>query len=293
MPFEQLTLTINQDQAELVAAALEHFGALSVTLQDAQDEPIFEPSLHSMPLWSRTHIIGLFPEGENCDEITQAIESLFEEPVEAIAAHLPDQDWVRACLDQFKPMRFGERLWICPTWHTVDAKEATVIMLDPGLAFGTGSHPTTGLMLTWLDSAALHNTTVIDYGCGSGILGIAALKLGAAQVIGIDHDEQALLATRNNAAQNNVTVDVFLPDDAPALQADIILANIVLSPLLMLKPLFARQLKPQGILVLSGLLQEQRATLIEDYADLFTLIEDCVLGDWARLVMKPAAWQAT
>lgn len=293
MPFEQLTLTINKDQAELVSAALEHFGALSVTLQDAQDEPIFEPSLHSTPLWSRTQVVGLYAEGEDCEAIKQSIEGLFEEPIEGVAVHIPDQDWVRASLDQFKPMRFGERLWICPTWHTVDTANATVILLDPGLAFGTGSHPTTGLMLQWLDAAHLKNQTIIDYGCGSGILGIAALKLGAARVIGVDHDEQALLSTRNNATQNHVSVEVYLPDDAPSLQADIILANIVLNPLLMLKPLFHRQLKTDGILVLSGVLQEQRDTLIEDYADLFDLVEARIEGDWARLVMKPRAWQAT
>jgi ribosomal protein L11 methyltransferase len=293
MPFEQLTLTISKDQADLVSVALEHYGALSVTLQDAEDEPIFEPSLHSTPLWSRTQVVGLFEAGEDCEQIKQAIETLFEEPIEGMAMHIPDQDWVRASLDQFKPMRFGEHLWICPTWHHIDEDAATVIMLDPGLAFGTGSHPTTGLMLRWLDAADLCDKTIMDYGCGSGILGIAALKCGAASVIGVDHDAQALLSTRNNAAQNHVSIDVYLPDDEPDVQVDIILANIVLNPLLMLKPLFHRHLKPTGVLVLSGLLKDQPDTLLEDYADLFEPVEQTLDGDWARLVMKPRAWQAT
>lgn len=294
MPFEQLTLTLHKDQAELVSDALEHLGALSVTLQDAEDEPIFEPTLHSTPLWSRTQVVGLYAAGEDCQRIQQAIEAALAEPIEALITHIPDQDWVRASLDQFKPMRFGQRLWICPTWHTVDSTEATIIKLDPGLAFGTGSHPTTGLMLEWLDAAPLADLTIIDYGCGSGILGIAALKLGATRVIGVDHDPQALLSTRENAAQNDVKIEVYLPEETPDhLQADIILANIVLNPLLMLKTLFHEQLKSDGLLVLSGVLNEQGSTLIQDYADRFDLVEAQLEGDWMRLVMKPRAWQAT
>lgn len=293
MAVEQLTLTVIQEQADLVSVALEHLGALSVTFQDAQDEPIFEPALHSTPLWSCTQVIALFPEGEDCTAIHKAIEGLLEAPIEALTMHIPDQDWVRASLDQFKPMRFGSRLWICPTWHNLETHAAVIVHLDPGLAFGTGSHPTTRLMLCWLDGATLTGKTVIDFGCGSGILGIAALKLGATQVIGIDHDEQALLASRENAANNAVQMALYLPEDAPALKVDIILANIILNPLLALKPLFHAQLKADGLLVLSGLLQEQSATLIEAYADTFICVDQTVDGDWVRLVMKHAAWQAT
>jgi ribosomal protein L11 methyltransferase len=203
--------------------------------------------------------------------------------------HIADRAWEREWLKDFHPMRFGRRLWICPGGQRPQldesAEEHCLIELDPGLAFGTGTHPTTALCLEWLDSAPLDGKSVVDYGCGSGVLAIAALKLGAAAALAIDIDPQALLATRDNAARNHVSerLTVAGPDEAPRRQAVILLANILAEPLLELAPSFGERVAPGGSVVLSGILRSQAAPVASRYAAWFDMRPATVRDDWALL----------
>lgn len=283
MPWQLLTLTVEQTHAEQLSEALHDAGALSVTLEDAQDEPIFELPPDTVIYWSRCKLTGLFEQDAVLPPLIADLEHAFNAPIESQITQLPDQDWERVCLDQFKPMLFGERLWICPSWHNLPPDSGVIVTLDPGLAFGTGSHSTTRLMLEWLDSADVAGKTVIDYGCGSGILAIAAAKLGAAQVIGVDYDPQALTATQNNAAENGVSIQGYLPNDCPDLKADIILANIIVNPLIELMPVFVAHLKAGGHLVLSGLLKEQVGLLLSHLPSSLHHIHTAYHEDWARV----------
>jgi ribosomal protein L11 methyltransferase len=285
MPWQLLTLTIDRSRVEQLNEALELAGALSITLEDAQDEPIFELPPDTVLLWSRCKLTGLFEEGFELSPVVTSFEHQMNTPIESQITQLPDQDWERVCLDQFQPMCFGKRLWVSPSWRRGEAclAQAITVTLDPGLAFGTGSHPTTRLMLQWLDGADLTNKTVIDYGCGSGILAIAAAKLGAAKVIGIDYDPQALTATHNNAAENNVQIECYLPDMCPDIKADIILANIIVNPLIELMPIFVAHLKEGGSLILSGLLTEQRELLLSHLPASLRYLNEGLQEDWLRL----------
>jgi len=186
-------------------------------------------------------------------------------------------------MDNFHPIQFGERLWICPSWHTPPAPDAVNIMLDPGLAFGTGTHPTTALCLNWLDQADLKGKYVIDYGCGSGILAIAAALLGAERVIGVDTDPQALEATRANAERNGVEIEAYLPGDCPDEPCDLLLANILAGPLQTLAPRFANLTKPSAELVLSGILEVQAQEVSDSYAAWFDMQAPTIKEDWTRL----------
>lgn len=200
-------------------------------------------------------------------------------------SELPDQDWERAWMDDFKPQCFGQRLWICPTWLEPPEPEAVNLILDPGLAFGTGTHPTTSLCLRWLDQAELANKTVIDYGCGSGILALAALKLGAARVQAVDIDEQALQATQSNALMNAIDsqqLDIGFPEILRE-PADVLIANILLAPLLTLRTQFKKLLNNEGVLIVSGILNEQAASLIEAYQADFAHQSSTDLEGWSLL----------
>jgi ribosomal protein L11 methyltransferase len=283
MPWQLLTLNVDKSHADELNEALESAGALSVTLEDAQDEPIFELPPDTVLLWSRCKLTGLFEEGFDLEPVVASLEHAFNIPIESQITQLPDEDWERVCLDQFQPMCFGQRLWICPSWHQLPADAGVVITLDPGLAFGTGSHPTTRLMLQWLDDADITGKTVIDYGCGSGILGIAAAKLSASRVIGIDYDPQALTATHNNAAENHVSIEGYLPEDCPDIQVDIILANIIVNPLIELMPVFVSHLKTGGSLILSGLLQDQKDLLLSHLPSELHCANIAQHEDWIRL----------
>lgn len=198
---------------------------------------------------------------------------------------LEDKDWEREWMENFHPMQFGQRLWICPSWRDVPDPEAVNVMLDPGLAFGTGTHPTTALCLTWLDGQELGGQTVIDYGCGSGILGIAALKLGAGRVIGVDIDPQAIEASRENAARNGVEngVELYLPADRPQLQADVLVANILAGPLRELASDIASLVKPGGRLALSGILATQAEEVRAAYLPWFEMDAPVEQEEWVRL----------
>ncbi|MGH8125270.1 MAG: 50S ribosomal protein L11 methyltransferase [Rhodanobacteraceae bacterium] len=295
MPWLELQLTIDAAAQPRAEAALEELGALSVTLMDADaDTPdeaaIFEPGVGKTPLWQSLILHALFDADADRDGILQSLR----EALPGLAANsvafreVADQDWQRVWMDRFHPMRFGRRLWIYP-WNVDPPSDddAVVVRLDPGLAFGTGSHPTTALCLEWLDSLDLAGKTLIDYGCGSGVLAIAALKLGAAHALGIDNDPQALVAGNDNAARNGVAerLQLFAPDALPGkLRCDVLVANILAGPLHQLAPRFAALCTPGAPFALSGILAGQEPALIERY-------RSCGLGglhavrreDWIRI----------
>ena len=294
MPWLELSLTLHAAQQTSVETALEDLGALSITLQDADaDTPderaIFEPGVGETPLWNDIVLQALFAAETDRAGLVHALGDLIPElaPEQLAFREVADQDWTRAWMDTYQPMPFGRRLWIYP-WNIeppAGDTGAVVVRLDPGLAFGTGTHPTTALCLEWLDGADLADKTVIDYGCGSGVLAIAALKLGAARVIGVDTDEQALTASRDNAQRNGVVekLDLYLPQHFPQMQADVLVANILAGPLGELAPLFARSVNPGGTLALSGILDGQQEELMARYAEWFDDLAATTRDGWVRI----------
>ena len=287
MPWLQLTLTTRKAQAPLIELLFENMGALSITLGDAGDQPILEPGLDEQPLWQQTSVTALFEGDADVDELRSQINQSLNRDIsrQLKLEYLEDQAWERAWLEHFRPICFGRRLWVCPTGQKPEVEHAIVLELDPGLAFGTGTHPTTALCLRWLDAHDVTGKTIIDYGCGSGILAIAALLLGARQAIAIDHDPQALQATADNAAKNGVMdrLHIALPADAPDTRADIMLANILAGPLVELAPELSNRVKPAGEIALSGILQEQAETVAAAYRPHFRMDAPGVQEDWVLL----------
>lgn len=300
MPFLELALRCRESEQPRYEQALEDAGALAVTLLDAEAETpderaILEPGVGETPLWGEIALSALFPHDADALALLAALESL--EPAldwsRARLRQVEDQDWERAWLDQFAPMRFGARTWIVPWNHALPNEaahaDAAVVRLDPGLAFGSGTHPTTALCLRWLDALAaeglLRDATVLDFGCGSGILALAALKLGAARAVGVDNDPQALIATRDNAGRNGVAsaLDVFLPDDEPVARYPIVVANILASALDLLADKLATRVQPGGRIALSGILAGQEAELLPRYAPWFEGLAVAREGDWVRI----------
>lgn len=287
MPWLQVRLAITPEQAETYEDALLEVGAVSVTFMDAEDQPIFEPDLGTTPLWSNTHLLALFEADTDETALLAHLQllcggALPEHHVERIE----DQDWERSWMDGFQPMRFGQRLWIVPSWHAAPEPDAVNLLLDPGLAFGTGTHPTTALCLEWLDSQKLDNCSVLDFGCGSGILAIAALLLGAPQAAGTDIDPQALEASRDNASRNGIDparFPVYLPADLPQQPADVVVANILAGPLVSLAPQITALVKSGGRLALSGILAEQAEEVRAAYASAFDLDPTAVKDGWVRI----------
>jgi ribosomal protein L11 methyltransferase len=287
MPWLQVRLAITPEQAETYEDALLEVGAVSVTFMDAEDQPIFEPDLGTTPLWSHTHLLALFEADTDETALIAHLQllcggSLPEHHVERIE----DQDWERSWMDNFQPMRFGRRLWIVPSWHAAPEPEAVNLLLDPGLAFGTGTHPTTALCLEWLDGQPLDNCCVLDFGCGSGILAIAALLLGAPQAVGTDIDPQALEASRDNASRNGIDparFPVYLPADLPQQPADVVVANILAGPLVSLAPQITALVKGGGRLALSGILAEQADEVRAAYAGAFDLDPTATKDGWVRI----------
>ncbi len=289
MPWQQLTLYTTKDHAESLSEQLEALGAASVTMQDAADQPLYEPPPGATPLWQMTNVVGLFDESFAMDTVVDQLRDAMDGELPELAIlELEDQDWERAWMDDFKPMQFGERLWIVPSWTEAPDTGGVNILLDPGLAFGTGTHPTTRLCLEWLDGHEIKDKTVIDYGCGSGILAIAAALLGADSVVGVDTDPQAITATDENARRNNVSekIDAYLPGHESKAPADLLLANILAGPLGELAPLFAERVKPGGEVVLSGILAEQAEGLREIYREWFEMAPAVELDGWIRLEGK-------
>ncbi len=275
MSWVQLKLHIASPLAEKLEVILSELGAAAVTMEDAEDQPLFEPPVGTTPLWDNTIVTGLFPAETDAKSLIEQIKPLLgDTPLPKWTVEiLEDRDWTRTWMDNFKPMRFGNRVWICPSTYEQPEPEAINILLDPGLAFGTGTHPTTAMCLTWLDEFPPTNKIVIDYGCGSGILALAAGKLGANTLWAIDNDPQALLATRSNSKQNGLEelIQTCLPEQFTHLQADVLLANILASPLHQLASHFATLLKPGGKLALSGLLDHQAEAIIQTYKTWFDI----------------------
>lgn len=288
MTWIELQFEINADQVERLSNQLNEAGAVAVTLLDAAAQPLFEPPPGEAPLWSQTRVNALFPAEEtDLNTLLQALRQGWNP--ESLPPHrceiLVDQDWERVWMERFKPLRFGTQLWVCPTWLPIPDPQAVNILLDPGLAFGTGTHPTTALCLEWLANANLNQVQIIDYGCGSGILAIAALKLGAASAIAIDHDPQALLATRENAIRNAVTsrLQTLSPSELAKTKAKFLIANILADPLVELAPCLARLVDSGGYLALSGITPDQVQQLIQAYNDWFTFDAPIVRENWALL----------
>lgn len=290
MPWIQLKVDIKEEEAESVGNLMSGNGAQAVTFMDAKDNPVYEPKLGELTLWPTTTVIGLFEADHDMQGVIKRMSQakVLGEDFAHKLDQLEDKDWEREWMDNFKPMQFGEKLWICPSWCDIPDPNAVNIMLDPGLAFGTGTHPTTSLCLQWLDKQDLSDKTVLDFGCGSGILGIAAIKLGAKRVIGVDIDPQALDATRENARRNDCEADfeLYLPQDQPDEAVDVVLANILAGPLRELRQLIASQCKPGGDVVLSGILETQADELNELYNEFFTMKSPVFLSEWSRLSGK-------
>ena len=288
MAWIQIRLNSTNERAEAISDFLEELGSVSVTFMDSQDTPIFEPLPGETRLWGNTDVIALFDAETDMAPILTALQGshLLEQGFAYKIEQIEDKDWEREWMDNFHPMKFGKRLWICPSWREIPEPDAVNVMLDPGLAFGTGTHPTTALCLEWLDSLDLEGKTVIDFGCGSGILAIAALKLGAKSAVGIDIDPQAILASRNNAEANGVAdrLQLFLSDDKPAdLKADVVVANILAGPLKELYPIISQLPKAQGNLGLSGILASQAQSVCESYAQTFELEPVVEREEWCRI----------
>lgn len=287
MPWLQVRLAITPDQAATLEDQLLALGAVSVTFMDAEDQPIFEPDLGTTPLWSNTHLLALFEADTDADALLAHLQLLRggELPGHQIE-RIEDQDWERSWMDNFQPMRFGQRLWIVPSWHEAPEPDAVNLLLDPGLAFGTGTHPTTALCLEWLDGQPLAGCSLLDFGCGSGILGIAALLLGAGSALGTDIDPQALEASRDNAGRNGIDparFPVYLPEHLPQQPVDVVVANILAGPLVQLAPTLTALVKPGGRLALSGILAEQAEEVRAAYASAFDLDPTAVKDGWVRI----------
>ena len=290
MSYQQITINVNDAVAERLADALMENGALSAAIEDAyagteNEQAIFgEPGMPTEQIWQQSKVIALFGENDDAAAMIQAAsQACGLKDLAYTSEILADQDWVRLTQAQFDPIQISERLWITPSWHEAPNGNAVNLQLDPGLAFGTGSHPTTRLCLKWLDTQLKGGENVLDYGCGSGILTIAALKLGAGSAVGVDIDEQAIRASKDNAAQNNVDAQFYLPDGLPQGQFDIVVANILANPLRMLGEMLAARTKQGGRIVLSGLLDEQVEELSGIYSQWFDIEPAEIDEGWARL----------
>ncbi|MHC5035466.1 MAG: 50S ribosomal protein L11 methyltransferase [Planctomycetota bacterium] len=287
MSWVQLIMDLERLDSSRVEEALLREGALAICLQDAGDDPVIEPGPGMTPLWPHIRVTALFPANTSQEHLLEKfrVDLGVDELPDVRFEILEDRAWEREWLKHFKPQRFGRRLWICPSGHETPSASAVTVHLDPGLAFGTGTHPTTALCLEWLDSEPLEGRSVLDFGCGSGILGIAAARLGAARVVALDTDPQALDATRANAAANLVEdrVEVLPVGQPPKGEFDYVLANILAEPLLRLAPTLARLTRPRGSIVLSGILTDQVDQLTRRFGEWFGMQSPMIREDWARV----------
>ncbi|NTS76498.1 50S ribosomal protein L11 methyltransferase [Catenovulum sp. SM1970] len=286
MSWIQIRYTTDKESAEAISDHMTGTGAAAVTFLDAADTPIYEPLPGDFFLWEATTVMGLYPADIDTDKVLKRLKNAKAGNKGFYKVEqLEDKDWVREWMDSFQPMQFGKRLWICPSWRDVPDSTAVNVMLDPGLAFGTGTHPTTSLCLRWLDENISSDQTVVDFGCGSGILAIAALKLGAKRTIGIDIDPQAIVATEENAKRNNVEkqIELFLPKDQPEIEADVVVANILAAPLRELSEVITAFVKPGGKLALSGILDTQAEEIVEIYSQWFDMDPVANEEEWCRV----------
>ena len=289
MSFQQLTMLVHREETDVVEEILTLTGAVSISYLDAKDNPIYEPPLGTTPLWDDVILQALFEKNINFVELNHLLEETFAHPfgfqIETVSA----EDWQKRWQQEFSAKQFG-RLWICPSHETVTDPNAIIVKLDPGMAFGTGSHPTTALCLQWLADNLQSDSIVVDFGCGSGILAIAAAKLGAKKVYAIDNDPQAILATQSNANDNDLSdtqIICLAPENIPAsLKADVIVANILANPLIELAPMLTGLLKPNGQLVLSGILAEQGDSVIHAYQSFFAHFTVVQQQDWLCIAFE-------
>lgn len=290
MPWIQVSVTVDADNYQQVEDVMHTLGAQSVTFSDADDKPILEPGPGQTPLWQRAIVTGLFDDRHKPEVLLERINDLLGiEGTQISTSSLPDQDWTRAWMDTYKPMRFGTRLWVCPKHLEPPEPSAVNLRLDPGLAFGTGTHPTTALCLGWLDAHVFPRSryqTILDYGCGSGILAVAALLLGAEHADCVDIDEQALQATRENAEANQVLhrLSTYTPAALDTQRRyQLVMANILSGPLIKLAPTLAQFCDPGGAIVLSGILTDQADTLRTAYSAFFDLGPTGSQDEWVLL----------
>ena len=286
MSWRQLSLTCQAAQLDEIEDLMMELGALSISLADAHDEPIYEPLPGESPVWRESVVSATFAEGSDPEELVQRLLTRLPPQLASTVTQdsFQDRDWQQAYRQHFKPLQCAPKLWIVPTWSDPPDLDATIVRLDPGLAFGTGSHPTTALCLAWLAEQDLQNLKLIDYGCGSGILAIAAIKLGADRVLAVDIDEQALTACKSNMEVNAVTarqIEVCLPAAVGETAADLLMANILAGPLVDLASQFAKRVNPGGKIVLSGILVSQLKDIQSAYSGFFTLEPARQSGDWA------------
>ncbi len=287
MSWTEIVIEVARTHAEALSDALMEAGALSVSVEDADvgteaEKPLFgEPGLEpEEAAWERSRVVALTPSDANHAEI---VESVIEacglatesNPVPYTLRSVEEQDWVRLTQSQFDPIHIGKNIWVVPSWHVAPDANGLVLELDPGLAFGTGSHPTTRLCMEWLEAHAPQNLSVLDYGCGSGILAMVAKKLGANKVIGVDIDPQAIESARHNSERNQCEIDYYLPEDftdtLQGQQYDIVVANILASPLKLMAPMLSGFIAPHGTLVLSGILTRQAEEVAAAYAPFIRL----------------------
>ncbi|MBT4520751.1 MAG: 50S ribosomal protein L11 methyltransferase [Halieaceae bacterium] len=273
MPWVQLRVDTHPAEVEALEQLLLDSGAVAITLEDNADQPVLEPAVGETPLWNQTRLTGLYDAEIDVSAVLATFPAALLKRINHRLEILEDKDWEREWMTHYQPLQFGPNLWVCPSWLEPPDPSATNLLLDPGLAFGTGTHPTTALCLTALASMPVKQKSVVDYGCGSGILGVAALKLGAAAVLAVDNDPQALVASTDNARRNNIpasALTVALPKavdhKARAHTADIVVANILAGPLMELSDTLLGLLRPGGSLMLSGLIQSQAEPLCEHYA---------------------------
>ncbi len=288
MPWIQIRIDASEETADKISNMLMATGSAAVTFMDAKDTPIYEPLPgDEVKYWANTIVMGLYPADHDMDKVVAYLKAQpllgkdFGYKIEA----LEDKDWEREWMDNFHPMKFGSRLWVCPSWREIPDPSAVNILLDPGLAFGTGTHPTTALCLSWLDSLDLKGKTVVDFGCGSGILAIGALKLGAKRVVGIDIDPQAIEASQANALRNDVAdkLELYLPKDQPTLAADVVVANILAGPLKALYEVITGYAKPGADIALSGILESQTEQLLAVYGQSCDLQPIAIEDEWVRI----------
>ena len=290
MDWNQISFEVNKNKVDLVSEVLTGLGSISITYSDALDNPIFEPSVGENPLWDSVRITALFSSEINKQFITDSILDICNINV-LDTLELEDRIWEEECQKNFPSMQFGKKLWVRPSWDSLFElpSDAVVINMDPGLAFGTGTHQTTSLCLEFLDENPPKGLDVIDFGCGTGILAIAAAKLGANSILAIDNDPQAVISSQENAVNNNcesVIHTIHSMENDEYRNCDLLIANILANPLMELEPLFSGLLNPNGTLLLSGILKDQLERLLDCYSDKFMDFELANMGEWFRVKAK-------